>query len=66
MKSNPVISAHVMPVICIKVVTGDGTQENPTGIQAQYWSLDGTLLTQRNADITATNELIQGGSYGQR
>ena len=56
MKSNPVISAHVMPVICIKVVTGDGTQENPTGIQAQYWSLDGMLLAKKNADITTNNK----------
>ena len=56
MKSNPVISAHVMPVICITVATGDGTQENPTGIQAQYWSLDGMLLAQKNADITTNNQ----------
>lgn len=44
MTKQNVENAQVIQVVAIKLVIGDGTNNNPTRSITEYWSFDGELI----------------------
>lgn len=49
-KKEPPRLAEVVQVIHVLATKGDGADENPVRLVRQFWSFDGTLLAESDAD----------------
>lgn len=56
MKSKPVETAKVIPVIETKTICGTGTEKDPVRFIVRYWDLDGNLLAE--ADDEAKDDFV--------